>query len=128
MPGNCSEPLAIDKEQGFRFVSRLSSLTTFDSDKATRGRAARHIVNRKAVDAENFPAENFLRLISLRNVPAGWSHKSSAGHRDILGRILLHGAGVPFATLTFTQRRPTTPSLSLFAKFSPVIEVAKFFK
>ena len=37
VPGNCSEPLTIDKEQGFRFVSRLSSLTTFDSDKATRG-------------------------------------------------------------------------------------------
>ena len=66
--------------------------------------------------------------LTLRNVPAGWSHKLSAGHRDILGRILLRGAGVPFATLTFTQRRPTTPSLSLFAKFSPVIEVAKFFK
>ena len=62
MSGNCSEPLAIDKEQGFRFVSRLSSLTTFDSDKATRGRAARHIVNRKAIDAENFPAENFLKM------------------------------------------------------------------
>ena len=90
--------------------------------------AARHIVNRKAVDAENFPAENFLRLISLRNVPAGWSHQRSAGHRDILGRILLRGAGVPFTTLTSTQRRPTTPSLSLFAKFSPVIEVAKFSK
>ena len=44
--------------------------------------------------------------LTLRNVPAGWSHKLSAGHRDILGRILLHGAGVPFATLTFTQRRP----------------------
>ena len=42
--------------------------------------------------------------------------------------VSLRGAGVPFATLTFTQRRPTTPSLSLFAKFSPVIEVAKFSK
>ena len=59
--------------------------------------------------------------LTLRNVPAVWSHKPSAGHRDILGRILLRGAGVPFTTLTSTQRRPTTPSLSLFAKFSPVI-------
>ena len=27
--------------------------------------------------------------LTLRNVPAGWSHQLSAGHRDILGRILL---------------------------------------
>ena len=27
--------------------------------------------------------------LTLRNVPAGWSHKSSAGHQDFLGRILL---------------------------------------
>ena len=25
--------------------------------------------------------------LTLRNVPAGWSHKLSAGHRDILGRL-----------------------------------------
>ena len=91
MPGNCSEPLAIDKEQGFRFVPHGTGAP-----------------------------------LTLRNVPAGWSHQPSAGHRDILGRISSRGAGVPFATLTFTQRRPTTPSLLLFAKFSPVNLAAKF--
>ena len=36
--------------------------------------------------------------LTLRNVPAGWSHQPSAGHRDILGRILLCTQVPPLTT------------------------------
>ena len=60
-----------------------------------RGRSVRYAHLRTAAQATPHGTG---APLTLRNVPAGWSHKSSAGHRDILGRILSRTQVPPLTT------------------------------